>query len=56
MYWQPVMAKENAIRSLPDHENERQLNVNDFWPCMMVNQSVKWPLMAIYGVLTGFID
>jgi len=32
------MAKEKAARSLPDHDNERQRSVNDFWPCMMVDQ------------------
>ena len=40
---------------MPDHENERQQSVNDFWPCIMVNQSAMWPLMAIYKVVTGFI-
>jgi len=55
MYWLPLQAKRKATRSLPDHENERQRSVNDFWPCRMVNQSARWPLMSIYGVLPGFI-
>jgi len=55
MYWQPLMAKEKATRSLPDDGNERQSSVNDLGPCMIVNQNAGWPLMAIYGVLTGFI-
>jgi len=41
--------------SLPDPEHERQWSVNDFRPCIMVDQSARWPLMFIYGVLIGFI-
>jgi hypothetical protein len=40
---------------MPDHENERQQSVNDFWPCIMVNRSTMWLLTAIYKVVTGFI-
>jgi hypothetical protein len=50
------MAKEIATRFLPDHENERQWRVDDFWSCMMVDQSMRWLQMAIYTVLTGFMD
>jgi len=49
------MAKENATCSLPDHDNVRQRSIIDLWPGMMVDQSERWLLMAIYGVLTGFI-
>jgi len=55
MDWQPLMAKEKAAHSLPDHDNEHQPSINDIWPSMMVNQSARWLLMAIYGVLTDFI-
>jgi hypothetical protein len=54
MYWPFLKTKEKATRSLPDSENEHQLNATSFWPCRMVNQRVRWPLMFIYGVLTGF--
>jgi hypothetical protein len=40
---------------LPDHENERQQSLNDFWPCIIGKQSAMWPLMAIYKVVTGCI-
>ena len=56
MYWQPLMAKVQPTRSLPNHENERKWSVNDFWLYMMVIQSARWPRMAIYVVLTHFID
>jgi hypothetical protein len=49
------MAKEKATRCLPDRENERQRSVNDFWSCMMVDQTMRWLLMPIYAVLTGFM-
>ena len=55
MYWPPLMAKEKATRSLPDFEYECQQSVNDFWPCIVVNQRARWLLMAIYGDLTGCI-
>jgi len=38
-----------------DHENERQQSVNDFCRWIMVNQSLMWPLMAIYKIVTSFI-
>jgi hypothetical protein len=49
------MAKEEATRSLPDDENQCQWSINDFWSCMMVDQTVRLLLMAMYGVLTGFM-
>jgi hypothetical protein len=27
-----------AVRPLPHLENEHQLSVNDFWPCIIVNE------------------
>jgi hypothetical protein len=50
------MGKEKATHSLPDHERERQRRVIDFWPCMMVDELARCLLIAIYGVLTSFID
>ena len=41
--------------SLPHVENERRWSVNHCWPCIKVNHSVKWSLLSIYVVLTGFI-
>jgi len=29
--------------------------MNDFWPCIIVNQSAMWLLLSIYQVLTGVI-
>jgi len=55
LYISTVQAKENATRSLPNLENGRQPSVNEFWPCITVNQSAMWPLMTIYEVVTGFI-
>jgi len=47
---------QKVSNTLPaDHENEHQWSINDFWPCIMVNPSVMWPVMAIYKVVTGFI-
>jgi len=43
-----------ATTSLLSSINERQCDVNNFWPSIMVNQSVMWPLMNIYKVVTGF--
>jgi hypothetical protein len=54
-YWPPVLAKKNTTCSLPDHENECQWSCNDLWPCIKVNQSEMWPLMAIYNVVTSFV-
>jgi len=56
MYWPPFQAKSKATCSMPDLENQLQQAVNDFWSCMMVTQSARWVLMAIYEGLTGFID
>jgi hypothetical protein len=55
LYWPPLMANDKATRSLPNLENDCQLNGNKIWPCMMVNQSWRWLLMSMYGVVTGFI-
>jgi len=41
--------------SRPHLENERQWNVNDCSPCIMVNHSVIWSVLPIYIVLTGSI-
>jgi len=55
LYISTVQAKEKATRSLPNLENGRQPSVNEFWPCITVNQSAMWPSMTIYEVVTGFI-
>jgi len=34
-------------------QNERQQSVNNFWPCIMVNQWAMWPSKSIYEVLNG---
>jgi hypothetical protein len=36
----------------PDIENECQQRGNEFWPCIMVNQSAKWLLLSLYKVLS----
>jgi hypothetical protein len=55
MYWPPLYSKKQATCSLPDLDNQCQWGIDDFWPCMMVNQCARWSLMTIYGVLTCFI-
>jgi hypothetical protein len=36
-------------------QNEHQWSVNNFWPCILVNQYALWLLKSIYKVWTGFI-
>jgi hypothetical protein len=42
-------------RSLHDHEDGCQWNVNDFWPVIMGNQSAMCQLLCIYEVLIVFL-
>jgi hypothetical protein len=34
-FWLSLKAKLIAIPSMPHHENERQLSINDYWSCIM---------------------
>jgi hypothetical protein len=44
-----------AARSLPHHTNECQQSVNDFWLCIIGNQSCELLHSDIYAVLAAFI-
>jgi len=41
-------------RSVPLHDNGRQLSINDFWPFIIGNQSAMHLSLCIYNVLTVF--
>jgi hypothetical protein len=43
-----------VVADVPDRENEHQRSIYDCWHCIMVTQSVMWPLMTIYKVVIGF--
>jgi hypothetical protein len=54
-YWPPLSYKEVATCSLPHPENEHQQSVNDFWFCIIGNQSCEWLWAFINGVLAAFV-
>jgi len=49
------IGKKQATRSRTHFENERQRSVNDIWHFIMGKQSVMWPLLSEYDVLTGSV-
>jgi len=56
MYWQLLLAKETAIRSLSHSQNVHQQSINDFWSCKSGNYIVAWLLLGKTDVLAAFIS
>jgi len=55
MYTPPLYSKKWETNSPHHPGNERQWSVNDFWSCILGNQSGDWLRTVINGVLATFI-
>ena len=55
MYRPPLGSKHVDKHSLPHPGNERERSVNNFWSCILGNQSGHWLQIVIIEVLAFFI-
>jgi hypothetical protein len=54
MYWQHLLPKETATKSLPHSEYQCQQSLNDFWLHMLANLCSDWLHTSIYQILAAF--
>jgi len=54
-YWPSRLVQWQATRSLPDHRNQHQRSVNDFWSCILHNQWAVQQHLVIIGILAAFM-
>ena len=55
MYWWPFEPKQWTISRLSHLDNERQLNINNVWSCILCNQAIARILYLITELLTASV-